>query len=334
MSAESARLAALERQVAELTARLQERQEAPPGEPAYGRRDLLLRGGAVLAATAAGAAALGARPAAAAEGDPVLAGRANDAGGATTTLTGGTGSTPALSVVNPVTRGAAPEAYAAPALRLPPPAGAGLGLDVDTSAAGDLASGGDQLWYAHTRDTQGSVVGAVYTSAFANHLAFITPRRVLDTRRALAGSESGAPNDGRSRLVADRLDSAGRLQAGSSVVLDLSGLLVGEQAGVLGNLTVVGPQGSGFVAVYPTPPGSTDTSGSGRPAVSTVNFTRGASAVGGFTVVGLGEGNRISIYTTTVAHVTFDVVAFSVYDPFSTVDGDARLAAGWRGRRR
>ncbi len=65
-----------------------------------------------------------------------------------------------------------------------------------------------------------------------------------------------------------------------------------------------------------------------------MNFTRGAAAVGNFTVVGFEAGNRLSIYTTTVAHVLFDVVAFSVFDPFSTVSGtDGRGASGWRGRR-
>ncbi|MCW2608267.1 MAG: hypothetical protein JWO60_2960, partial [Frankiales bacterium] len=54
MSAESVRLAALERQVADLTARLEERREEPPPTPAYGRRDLLLRGGAVLATSGGG----------------------------------------------------------------------------------------------------------------------------------------------------------------------------------------------------------------------------------------------------------------------------------------
>ncbi|MCW2607375.1 MAG: hypothetical protein JWO60_2068, partial [Frankiales bacterium] len=273
-------------------------------------------------------------PAAAAPGDPVLAGRGNDAAGAVTSLSGGTADAPALSVTNPAVRGADGGTYGAPALRIAPGPGVDLGLDVDTSDAGDLASGGDQLWYAHTRGTQGTVVGAVYTSAFANHLAFVTPRRVLDTRRALAGSEAGAPNDGRSRVVAGRFDAAGRLSAGSSLVLDLSELLVGDQAGVLGNVTAIGPQGSGFLAAYPTPTDSLDTTGAGRPAVSTVNYTRGAAAVGNFTVVGFEAGNRLSIYTTTTTHVTFDVVAFSVFDPFSTADGTAaRVASGWRGRR-
>ncbi len=256
MSADAARLAALERQVADLTARLAPRTEEPQpsAEPTYGRRNLLLRGGAALA-TAAGAAALTARPAAAAAGDPVLAGRANDAVGATTSLAGGTADVPALTVTNPAVRAADGGTYGAAALRLPAGPGVDLGLDVDRSDAGDLASGGDQLWYAHVKQPTGTVVGSVYTSAFANHLEFVTPRRVLDTRRATAGVEAGAPNDGRSRVVAGRFDAAGRMQAGTSLVLDLSGLLVGEQAGVLGNLTVVTPQGSASWRSTPRPTG-------------------------------------------------------------------------------
>ncbi len=239
---------------------------------------------------------------------------------------------PALSVANPATRAGDGGAYAAPALRLPATSAA-LGLDPQGSTPGDLASSGDYLWYAHVREADSTVVGSVYTSAFANHLEPVTPRRVLDTRRALPGLESGAPNDGRSRAQG-RFDSAGRLQAGTSLVLDLSGLLLGEQAGVLGNLTVVSPQGSGFLAAYPTPEGSSDTTGQGRPAVSSLNFVRGA-AVANFAFVPFEAGNRISIYTTTTAHVLFDVSAFSVFDPFSTVEpGEARRGGtGWRGRR-
>ncbi|MCU1691361.1 MAG: hypothetical protein JWM64_452, partial [Frankiales bacterium] len=273
----------------------------------------------------------------AAAGDPVLVGRPNDAAGATTALTGGSPSAPALSVANPSLRTVEGGQYAGAALRVaptPPSAGAvHLGLDVASSAPGDLASGDDQLWYAHAQESGSTVVGSVYTSAFANHLAFVTPRRVLDTRRATGGLESGAPNDGRSRVVAGRFDAAGRLLAGTTLVLDLSGLLVGDQAGVLGNLTAVGPAANGFLAAYPTPSGSLDTSGAGRPAVSSVNYTRGA-AVANLALVGFEAGNRISVYTTTLTHVLFDVSAFSVFDPFSTVPDDTarRAAAGWRGR--
>ncbi|MCW2778890.1 MAG: hypothetical protein JWN17_2615, partial [Frankiales bacterium] len=275
---------------------------------------------------------------AAAAGDPVLAGRPNDATGAGTTLTGGTATEPTLALINTTTRAADGGAYGGPALRLPPAATGTLtplGLDPSTATPGDLTSASDQLWYAHARVDDQGVVGSVYTSAFANHLAFVTPRRVLDTRRATAGTEGGAPNDGRANVVAGRFDAAGRLLAGTSLVLDLSGLLVGEQAGVLGNLTVVGPGSSGFLAAYPTPAGSLDTTGSGRPAVSSLNFVRGTPALANFALVAFEAGNRVSIYTTSLAHVLFDVVAFSVFDPFSTTEQDtARTTSdSWRGRR-
>lgn len=321
----SDRISALEQQVAALTARLSE-QDAQP-TPAYGRRDLLRRSGAVLAG-AAGAVVLPSlvSPAAAAAGDPVLAGRATDATGAATTLTGGTANDPTLVLANP-TQGRRVEStgYAAPTLRLQSDPGSTLGLDPARAVPGELTSSGDYLWYGHvgTQGVEEAVVGAVYTSAFANHLAFVTPRRVLDTRRAGAGLEGGAPNDGRSRANG-RFDSAGRLLANTALVLDLSDLVT-DGAGVLGNLTVVGPGASGFLAAYPAS-GDGDTSGAGRPAVSSVNFVRGTPALANFALVALGDGDRISIYTTTTAHVLFDVVAFSVYDPFSAQDPGAGTA--------
>ena len=258
----------------------------------------------------------------------MLAGRANDATGAATTLTGGTANDPALVLTNPAQgRTVSGSRYAPPALRLQPDSGAALGLDPTRALPGELASSGDYLWYGHvgTEGVEEAVVGAVYTSAFANHLAFVTPRRVLDTRRANAGTEAGAPNDGRSNATG-RFDAAGRLQGGTNLVLDLSDF-VADGAGVLGNLTVVGPGASGFLAAYPTS-ADRDTSGNGRPAVSSLNFVRGTPSLANFALVGLGEGNRISIYTTTTAHVLFDVVAFSVYDPFSAQDPGAGTREG------
>lgn len=323
----SDRILALEQQVAALTDRLAQ-QDEPAAAPSYGRRDLLRRSGAVLAG-AAGAVVLPAlaQPAAAAAGDPVLAGRATDATGAATTLTGGTATDPTLILDNPAQgrRVGQSGGYAAPTLRLQSDADSALGLDPARALPGELASSGDYLWYGHvgTAGVEEAVVGAVYTSAFANHLAFVTPRRVLDTRRAGAGLEGGAPNDGRSRATG-RFDSAGRLLAQSALVLDLSEL-VADGAGVLGNLTVVGPGASGFLAAYPAAPGN-DTTGAGRPAVSSLNFVRGTPALANFALVALGEGSRISIYTTTTAHVLFDVVAFSVFDPFSAQDPGAGTA--------
>lgn len=299
------RVAELERQVAELAARLEPER--------YDRRALLRRGGAVLAGAAGAAVALPGT-AAAAEGDPVLAGRPNDAA-TQTSLTGGTADAATLRLRNPASAGA----YAAPSLRLEPDAG-GAGLDPARNAAGDLASSGDLLWYGHVDAAGGAgVVGAVYTSAFANHLEFLDePRRVLDTRAGGATDESGNPNDRRTRVVAGDFDAAGRLRAGAALVLDLSGLVVGG-VGVFANLTVVGPAGNGFLTAYPTPAGVPRADGLDRPASSNLNYVRGTPALANFVLVRLGDGARISIYTTTLAHVLLDLTAVSVAEPFSLV---------------
>lgn len=261
-------------------------------------------------AGAAGALALPS-PASAVEGDPVLAGRSTDAGPAPTTLSGGTTGSPTLGLSNPVTTGT----YAAPALRLTP-AGSD-GLDPATVGAGDLASSGELLWYGHTGASSGAgVTGAVYTSAFANHLHFLdAPRRVLDTRSGPATDEGGNPNDRRTRVVAGQFDATGRLLGGTSLVLDLAELVL-SGVGVFANLTVVGPEGSGFLTAYPTPDGAPRTDGLDRPAASSLNFVRGVPALANFAVVRLGAGGRISVYSTALAHVLLDLTAVSVAEPF------------------
>lgn len=317
-----ARIAALEAQVAALTARLSGPPRLPAVEQACDRRALLRRGTVALAAGVAGAVALPGT-ARAAEGEPVLAGRPNDAGAASTTLSGGSSTSPALQLANPATGSADGTAVAGPSLRLLPSSAAG-GLDPGTASAGDLASSGDLLHYAHVSATADApaVTGAVYTSAFANHLAFLAaPRRVLDTRPGPATDDGGSPNDRRTRVVAGRFDGSGRLVAGSALVLDLSRLVVGG-AGVFANLTVVAPAGAGYLTVYPTPGVDQRTDGLDRPAASNLNYARGTSALANAVVVGLGAGSRISIFTTTAAHVLLDLTAVSVREPFGLTEPD------------
>ena len=271
------RIAALEAQVAALTARLAAvvAPSSPTAEPSYDRRALLRRTGVALAAGVAGAVAVP-RAAAAAGGDPVLAGRTTDAGPATTALTGGSAASPTLSLANPATAVADGAPVAGASLRLAASAATG-GLDPATAGAGDLASSGDLLWYAHTSAADGApaATGAVYTSAFANHLQLLSqPRRVLDTRSGPSTDESGSPNDRRTRVVAGSFDSTGRLRAGAALVLDLSGLVVAGAA-VLANLTVAAPAGAGYFTAYPTPDGTPRTDGLGRPASSSLNYAKG-----------------------------------------------------------
>ncbi len=306
------RVAALERQVAALSGELAAQR--------YDRRALLRRTGAALVAGAAGVVALP-TAASAAEGDALLLGRPNDAGPVPTVLTGG-GAGPTLALDNPASSGGG----VAAALRLSPGPSA-AGLDPATAQAGDLASSAELLWYAHTSAAAGgtAATGAVYTSAFANHLEFLAePRRVLDTRPGAAIDENGSPDDRRTRVVAGQFTSAGRLRAGRALVLDLSGLIVGG-AGVFANLTVVTPTGDGFLSAYPTPAGDPRSDGLDRPAASSINFSRGTPALANFALVRLGAGNRISIYTTTDAHVLLDLTAVSVLEPFSLRQGGAAL---------
>lgn len=315
------RLASLERQVATLQSRLSESAPAPAqtkvaddrAESPIDRRTALRRGTAVLAAGLGGALAMPGQ-ALAADGDPLLLGRPNDATSPTSVQADGARA--ALVVTNLRTGVVDGAEVAAPALRVTASTALG-GLDGSVSSAGDLASSGDLLWYAHTDATNDnpSAVGAVYTSAFANHLEFLsTPRRVLDTRPGGITDENGSPNDRRTRVVAGSFVD-NRLRAGTSLVLDLSGLVLGG-AGIFANLTVTAPTGPGFLTIYPTPDGTVTTDGRDRPAASALNFGRGQS-VANFALVRLGPGSRISIFSTTLAHVLLDLTAVSVFEPFS-----------------
>jgi hypothetical protein len=117
------------------------------------------------------------------------------------------------------------------------------------------------------------------------------------------------------------------VRPGTSLVLDLSGLVV-SGVGVFANLTVVGPAGNGFLTAYPTPAGAPRTDGLDRPASSSLNFVRGTPALANFALVRLGDGARISIYSTTLAHVLLDLTAVSVNEPFSLTQTAARLRRG------
>ena len=341
MTDADARIAALEAQVARLTAALESPQppaaasDAAAPAAAYDRRTLLRRGGLALAAGAAAIPML-ARPAAAATGDPVVIGKPdNTAGpGAVTGLTAANPGAPTLSLANTATTTDPADntvTLAHPSLRLVPSA-AEFGPDFRTSGAGDLASSGEMLWYTHVSPggTENAIFGMVHTSAYANYLEFIRPFRVLDTRRTSAAAD----NAGRTKIIntpATAFDAAGKLRGGQTLTLDLSDLVVAG-AGVVGNITVAAPEGGGFFTVFP--------GGQPRPGTSNINYVRG-QALANMVIVGLGgtgtSSDTIQIYTSQPAHVIFDVFALSVFelgavDPSfqapAVVSGRSRLSRG------
>lgn len=289
------RLAALEAQVAVLTARLDQAARTPTAVPSpaddapLDRRRMLRLGGAALAGLAA-APLLLADPAAAATGETLLIGSPANAAnpGDVTRLSAANAGKPVLELSN-TDAGATADA-AQPVLRLSSTS-ATRPVGATTGDRGDLAIS-DEIFlnFAHTGAASGDAEvlwGNVYTSQFANFVEILDqPRRVLDTR------------DGTGTF-----GSAGKRFSNSEVTVDVSSLVVDGLA-VFGNLTVTGPEGSGFLATYPDVRPD--------PLTSSINYVR-AQTIANFALVGL-LGDAFTIFTSQRTHIIFDVVGFLVFD--------------------
>jgi hypothetical protein len=250
------------------------------------RRALLRRGGVIVAATVAGAAAveaMNAGDAQAAPGDAVIQGQSNNAGAAQTTLTSNA-ATSTLALANTGTH--APVTLALQT------------LSTFTAVAGGELENLDGALYS-TVDfggTIGPVAGFVYTEFTANQVVTIKPQRILDTRNSA----------GRVHILnkAGNLDSAGRLLAGHTINIDLSGLEFGA-ASAFCNLIAVQPLAGGFMTLFP---------GGTRPATSSLNFAQGA-VIGNFAVTGTSNTDTVSIFSSATSHVALDMTAFNVGSP-------------------
>jgi hypothetical protein len=276
---------------------------APGGSvPDVSARDVtrrrLLRLGGMAVAGAAAATALGSTSAAAATGDPVLAGRENDAGAAGTRLTT-SGAAPTVSLANPT--GAQ--------LRLEPSDPAGwtpqVG-EIKNTAAGPLIG----LDRDGTGVERGYLVTNLDLQDLISYLPMIyapAPKRVLDTRveagrASIIGKTPGAIN------------SAGHLVGGGiiDVAIDAaSGDL--DVASVFVNLTATGAIASGYMTLFPF--------GTDRPTTSSLNFEQGKNIANfAVTAVGLSGGRpTVRIWSRNTTHVILDVTA--IYGSFPATTG-------------
>jgi hypothetical protein len=250
------------------------------------RRALLRRGGAIVAATIAGAAAVEAVTAGdaqAAPGDPVIQGQTNDAAAAQTTLTS-SATTSTLALAN--TGGHAPVKLVQQAFSSFTPAAGGEleNLDGDLFYTVDFGAG------------IGPVQGFVYTEFTANQVVTIVPQRILDTRTSA----------GRLHILnkTGNLDSSGRLLAGHTINIDLKSLEVAA-ASAFCNLTVVLPLTGGYMILFP---------GGTRPATSSIDFTA-KQIIANFAVTGTSPTDTVSIYSSATSHVLLDITAFNVGSP-------------------
>jgi hypothetical protein len=260
------------------------------------RRVALRRGAAVLAGvaglSAAGAAA--ASSASAAPGDPLVLGQGNDSGATATTVTSASSST-TLQVANTGT--------GAP-LRVAVLPGA-AGFPSTTSVAGEHhstdfnADGFAFPVFTHvsgTGDTDPPVVGFVYTDEWASQPIAVVPQRALDTRTAAGRVRVNNP--------AGNFDATGRLIGGHTITLSLADFAIGFGA-VLGNITVTGTAGAGFVSVYPADP---------RPTPSSINFVAGQT-LSNFSFTGWsfdGSDLTVRIFALVTTHVIFDITGLAV----------------------
>jgi hypothetical protein len=250
------------------------------------RRVLLRRGGAIVAATVAGAAALeavSAGDAQAAPGDSVIQGQSNDAGAAQTTLTS-SAATSTLAVAN--TGGHAPVNLAQQAFSSFTPAAGGELENLD----------GDLFYTVDFGPGIGPVQGFVYTEFTANQVVTIVPRRILDTRTSA----------GRVHILnkAGNLDAAGRLLGLHTIRIDLSSLEIAA-ASAFCNLTVMAPLSAGFMTLF---------AGGARPPTSSINFTKGA-VIANFAVTGTSNTDTVSIFSSATSHLLLDITAFNVGSP-------------------
>jgi hypothetical protein len=164
-------------------------------------------------------------------------------------------------------------------------------------AGGELANLGGLL--AATLDfggTTGPLPGVVFTEFTANQVISIVPHRILDTRTST----------GRSHIKnrTGNLDSAGRVFAGHTIVIDLGSLEVDAESAFC-NLTAVSPLKGGYMTLFP---------GGTRPHTSSVNFAAHV-VIANFAITGTSSTDTVSIYSSATSHVLLDITAFNVGSP-------------------
>jgi hypothetical protein len=121
-------------------------------------------------------------------------------------------------------------------------------------------------------------------------LSAITPARLLESRAA--------------PTVDGQQANIGKRNANDVVEVAVSGRagVPSDASSVALNVTVVDPDGAGFVTAYPC--------GTTKPNASTLNF-RAGQTVANLTLVKIGEGGKVCITSDRAAHLIADVTAFS-----------------------
>ncbi len=143
-----------------------------------------------------------------------------------------------------------------------------------------------------------------YTTGSGALFEGIAPARIVDTRCAASPPPSFCAGENLPAANA----SLGTLGPGATITVQVSGA-PGFPAGasaLVANLTAVGPQGPGYLTVFPA--------GSTRPVISDVNFAAGEPAVANMAVAAFGTNSSIEIYngSRSTVNVLVDVAGYFV----------------------
>ena len=163
-----------------------------------------------------------------------------------------------------------------------------------TSTASGTATApgtGAGTWGRHRVTTDAAAAGITGT---ARYVAFATPQRFVDSRHGT----------GTAQAPIDAMSAREFAIAGGSVPTSATAVLL--------NVTAVEAKGTGWLQVFPT----------GRAAIgssSTLNLDPALDVLPNAAFAALGDGGRITIYTTFTTDVLIDV--FGYFEPAATATG-------------
>lgn len=121
----------------------------------------------------------------------------------------------------------------------------------------------------------------------------LSPARLADTRSAIPAATIDGANPRTTILPAGQVLKIPVRNRGGVAGIDAQAVAL--------NVTVVGPQGGGFLTVYP--------SGEGRPNTSNLNFSAGQT-IPNMVIAKIGSDGTVSIFTSATANIVVDVAGW------------------------
>lgn len=284
------------------------------------RRRLLRRAGTV-AAGVAGAGVVSAvvsSPAQAATGDNFVLGTANTAG-ATTKLTAGDATQPALRLENAVAGGA--PLSVGPLVTTGTPSDPNTWVTQKASTQAPVGSVyADDFGDVHVIGAPlGGQLGPqydnmLYSPTWATMVAPIRPVRWVDTRFAELRTHivpGSATFDGSFRVVPKNSNTV------PDMIIDLSAIFAGGFGAVQANLTVLLPVAQGFASLWDA---------GDWPGTSSINYVPAVPEIANFTQTLIAPDRTIRLKTNRSAQFILDIVGFVMTNPFQQFASGAAAA--------